>query len=109
MTHSREPVVRCRVCRKPARLRPDETVVNHAGPDRRPCPGGMLPPEGDTPCPSTCNPVGTVSWPPLADIRAGSAHRSTYVCDSPSHQAEASAWVEAGTGHPGVFAPFTRR
>lgn len=33
-------------------------------------------------------------------------HRSTVICDSPSHQAGAAAWVHAGTGHPGIFEPY---
>lgn len=98
-----EPI-RCRVCAKPVRLRADETAGRHDGGYGVQCPGTGLPPAGDPPCPPSCRPVGTVGWP-LTPER-GEAHASTVVCDSPSHQEEARAWVHSITGHAGVFRSF---
>lgn len=56
------------------------------------------------PCTGSCTPVGTVGWP--VPYRRGEAHASAQVCDLPRHQAQASRWVEAMTGHPGVFMSF---
>lgn len=96
--------IRCRVCAKPVRLRADDTAGRHQGQSGRPCPGAGLPPHGDPPCLPTCRPVGTVGFP--VPYEQGKPHASTQVCDSPSHQDEARAWVQAITGHAGVFRTF---
>jgi hypothetical protein len=97
---------RCRVCGKPVRLRLDEMAGSHRGKNGHPCPGSGFPDAGAPPCLPTCNPAGTIGWP--LEPQRDEAHLSTVVCDSPSHQRQASAWVEAGTGHAGVFRPFER-
>ena len=96
--------VRCRVCARSVRLRADETVMGHNDGSNSACPGSHLPPHGDPPCPPTCRPVGTIGWP-LKIVR-DETHASTVVCDSPSHQDEARAWVHGITGHAGVFRSF---
>ena len=68
------------------------------------CPGTGHPPAGDPPCTPACRPGGTIAWP--LDYERGKPHASTHVCDSPSHQAEASQWVQGITGHEGVFRTF---
>jgi hypothetical protein len=94
---------RCRVCGKQVRLRADETAGRHdqAG---QACPGTGLPPYGDPPCGPACRAVGTIGWP--VPYERGKPHASTRVCDSPSHQDEARAWVHGITGHAGVFCSF---
>lgn len=103
--------MKCRICGKPVRLRADGTVGRHDDPrardDDRPirtCPGTGLPPHGDPPCLPTCRPVGTIGWP--VPYKRGKPHASTHVCDSPSHQDAARAWVHGITGHAGVFRTF---
>jgi hypothetical protein len=100
---------RCRVCGKTARLRQDGTAGPHRGKDSRQCDGSGRPPAGEPPCLMTCRAVGFMGWPGIGQLRAGEPHASTHVCDSPSHQVEASAWVRSITGHDGVFQLFTRR
>lgn len=95
---------RCRVCAKSVRLRDDETAGRHNDKTGRQCPGTSLPPAGDPPCVPTCRPVGTVGWP--VPYERGKPHASTHVCDSPSHQDEARAWVHERTGNAGVFRTF---
>jgi hypothetical protein len=99
-------MARCRVCAKPVRLRADETAGHHAGKPGRPCPGVGHPPAGEPPCLPTCRPVGTVGWP--VPYERGKPHASTHVCDSPSHQDQAAAWVHGITGHAGVFRTFAQ-
>jgi len=70
----------------------------HKGEGGGQCGGSLLPPEGEPPCLPTCRRVGTIG--------DEHARRSTSVCDSPSHQAEAKAWVYAATGQAGVFRAF---
>jgi len=96
--------IRCRVCGKSVRLRDDETAGKHDGKTGRQCPGTGLPPVGDPPCLPTCRAVGTIGWP--VPYERGKPHASTHVCDSPSHQDEASRWVYERTGHAGVFRTF---
>lgn len=96
--------IRCRVCSKPVRLRADDTAGRHDDKAGRECTGSGHPPAGDPPCLPTCRPVGTIGWP-LTPAR-GEAHASTRVCDSPSHQDDARAWVHGITGHAGVFRSF---
>ena len=95
---------RCRVCAKPVRLRADGAVMGHNDDTLRGCPGSRLPPAGDPPCVATCRPVGTIGWP--VNPQRDEAHASTVVCDSPSHQDEANAWVYSKTRHEGVFRTF---
>ena len=94
--------IRCRVCAKVVRLRDDETAGRHDDKTGRQCPGTGLPPVGDPPCTPTCRPVGTIGVP----YEQGKPHASTHVCDSPSHQDEARAWVHGITGNAGVFRTF---
>lgn len=96
----------CRKCGRPTYVRRDETVSPHNA-QGQPCPGSHRPPEGEPPCTVYCGAVGRVSWP--EDLYASGAHASTYVCANPEHQAEAALWVEAKTGHRGVFVPFRKR
>lgn len=96
---------RCRICGTSVRLRADDTAGRHDAKDGRQCPGTGLPPHGDPPCLPTCRPVGTIGWP--VPYERGKPHASTHVCDSPSHQEEAHAWVHGHTGHAGVFLTFT--
>lgn len=103
---------KCRECGKSVRLRLDETAGQHktrtpAGLEYQ-CPGTGHPPAGDPPCLPTCVAVGFLGWPTVGQLKAGTVHASTHVCDSPSHQAEASAWVRGITGHDGVFEPFAK-
>jgi hypothetical protein len=51
-------------------------------------------------------PIGYVAYPSGPIIDPGAPHASTYVCDLPECQQEASDWVEGITGHPGEFHPF---
>jgi len=96
--------IRCRVCAKAVRLRADGTAGVHDDKTRRQCPGTGYPPAGDPLCLPACRPVGTIGWPLV--LKAGEVHASTVVCDSPSHQDEARAWVHGITGHAGVFRTF---
>ena len=96
--------IRCRVCAKPVRLRADETAGSHDDRTGRKCDGIGRPPAGAPPCLPTCRPIGTIGWP--LDLHAREACASTIVCDSPSHQDEARAWVHGITGHAGVFRTF---
>lgn len=56
----------------------------------------------------TCNhaPRGWVSWPPIEEIRAGITHASAICCDREACIKDAAYWVEALTGHYGVFQPY---
>ena len=96
--------IRCRVCGKTVRLRADDTAGRHDDESGRQCPGTGLPPHGDPPCLPTCRMVGTIGWP--VPYEREKPHASTHVCDSPSHQDEARAWVHGLTGHAGVFRTF---
>jgi hypothetical protein len=49
--------------------------------------------------------VGRVAWPTGIPVEV-EAHASTYVCALEACQADAVAWVEEITGHPGVLVPF---
>ena len=71
---------------------------------RSSAPSFPLPPHGDPPCMPSCRAVGTIGWP--VPYERGKPHASTVVCDSPSHQDEARAWVHGITGHAGVFRSF---
>lgn len=95
---------RCRVCAKPVRLRADDTAGQHDDKTGHPCSGAGLPPAGEPPCLPTCVAIGTIGYP--VPYERGKAHASTYVCDSPSHQDQAAAWVHGITGHAGVFRTF---
>ena len=53
--------------------------------------------------------VGRVSWPADLNPRPNDPSASTYVCADEAHQADAAEWVEAITGHRGVFVPWVRR
>jgi hypothetical protein len=97
--------IRCRVCARAVQLRADGTAGRHDDKSGRECPGTGHPAAGDPPCLPTCRPVGTIGWPVPLSAR-GDAHASTVVCDSPSHQDEARAWVHGITGHAGVFRTF---
>lgn len=97
---------RCRVCGRPARLRADGLAGRHRDQSGHLCPGTALPPHGEPPCLPTCRPVGTIGYP--VPYEPGKPHASTHVCDSPSHQDEAAAWVHAITGNAGVFRTFAQ-
>lgn len=92
---------RCRVCGRRVRMLIDATAGKHGGSGGT-CQGYRRPVQGAPPCTDACNRIGTVGVPYVP----GKPHASTRVCDSPSHRAEASAWVERLTGQPGVFTPF---
>ncbi len=57
----------------------------------------------------TCRHVarGWVSWPPVMQIKIGSPHASAYCCERVGCVEDAALWVEAHTGHRGVFEPFS--
>lgn len=59
----------------------------------------------------TCHHVarGFVSWPSVVDIAVGKPHASTHCCDRKTCIEDASLWVEAHTGHKGVFEPFPKQ
>lgn len=94
----------CRKCTRPTYVRQDETVSPHNA-QRQPCPGSNRPPAGEPPCSVYCVTVGRVSWPEDL-LNAKGAMASTDVCANPEHQHEAALWVEAKTGHRGVFIAY---
>lgn len=97
---------RCRVCSRPVELRLDDTVKTHKYRGSR-CDGSLQALAGEPPCALHCGrEVGRVSWPADLDPAHQGAMASTYVCERPSHQREAAAWVREKTGHDGVFTEF---
>ena len=95
---------RCRVCGGRVRMRADEMAGKHTA-DGVTCRGAGLPVAGEPPCLPACRPVGTIGYP--VPYEPGRPHASTVICDSPSHRAEASEWVEGITGHAGVFRAYS--
>jgi len=49
--------------------------------------------------------TGFVGWPPYGDPPHG-AHASTHCCNRETCIADAAFWVEANTGHRGVYTAF---
>jgi hypothetical protein len=96
---------RCRVCGQRVRMLVDETAGKHQR-NGRTCTGWRHPIKDTPPCTDLCRIIGEVGWPDPDE--PDQPHASTVVCDSPTHQAEAAAWVKTFTGHLGVFTPYRR-
>ena len=100
-----EPI-RCRVCAKPVRLVPTRlpAATTTLRPRVLPAPAIRLRVTRVRFAVPPCRPIG---WP--VRLAGDGPHASTVVCDSPSHQDEARAWVHGITGHAGVFRRFAQR